>query len=177
MFRNTIVALVATMGFLIPAKANNTSTNLPANAITIQALVDGKDLISICGDKVWLTHIEGEFPTNVIINGNSWTPILENENESDTFTMKNPSRFLPMNYQRMGLLFMSVKPTEAEVSVFEYPEEFSEWILTITLDNTKNDKPSWIDVTISWKKETEPTVLPRHYVETTRPSPTPVGLR
>ena len=175
MIKKTILVLIAIAG--LSASAENNYTNIPANTISIRALVDGKDLISIRGDKVWLTHIEGEFPTNVIINGNSWKPVLENESESDTFTMKNPSRFLPMNNQRMGLLFMSVKPTDAEVSVFEYPEEFSEWILTLTLDNTKNDTPSWIDITISWKKETEPIDLPNHYVETTRPSPTPVGLR
>lgn len=181
MFRKTtttaILALIVSVGFFVPT-ANATTTNeLPASTITISALVYNKDLVNVRGDKLWLTHGDGKYPSNIVINGNSWIPVWENENESSTFTMKKPSRFLPMNGQRMGLLFVSVKPTDAEVSVFEYPDEFNEWILTLTLDNTKNDKPSWIDIIISWKKEIEPAILPNHYVPTTKPSPTPVGLR
>ena len=176
MIKNIILAFVAFITF--SASAENIYTNdIPANTITIRALIDKKDLVSIRGDKVWLTNIKGEFPTNIVINGNSWTPILENENESDTFTMKNPSRFLPMNEERIGLILISLAQTNVAVKVTEYPNEFNEWILTFSLNNMKTDEATWADVTISWKKENEPIILPRHYVVNTRPSPTPVGLR
>ena len=175
MLKNTIVALVAAMGFLIPAKADNTSTNLPANTITVSAVVDKKDIVVIRGDKLWLTHIDGKFPTNIFVNGNSWNPVWEDE-DSDTYTMKNPSRFLPMDSRR-GLLFMSTVQSGGTVEIIEYPDEFSEWILMISLDNTKGTTPTKIDLTISWKDESIPVVLPNHFVECTMPSPTPVGLR
>ena len=178
MLKNTIVALAAIVGLLVPAKADNSSTNLPANTITISAVIDKKDIVVIRGDKLWLTHIDGEFPTNVLVNGNSWNPVWEGE-DSDTYTMKNPSRFLPMDSRR-GLFFMSTVQTDASVEIIEYPDEFSEWILMVSLDNTKGTAPSKIDLTISWKDESVPVILPKNTVPykppKTAPSPTPVGL-
>lgn len=175
MLKNTIVALAAIVGLLVPAKADNTSTNLAANTITISAIVDKKDIVVIRGDKLWITHVNGEFPTNILVNGNFWNPVWEDE-DSDTYTMKNPSRFLPMDSRR-GLLFMSAVQSGATVEIIEYPDETSEWILMISLDNTKGTVPTKIDLTISWKDESAPVVLPNHFVECTMPSPTPVGLR
>lgn len=178
MLKNTIIALVAIVGLLVSAKADNTSTNLPANTIAFSAIVDKKDIVVIRGDKLWITHIDGEFPTNILVNGNSWNPIWENK-DSDTYTMKNPSRFLPMDSRR-GLFFMSTVQTDASVEIIEYPDEFSEWILMISLNNTKGATQTKIDLTISWKDESVPVVLPKNTVpykpQKTAPSPTPVGL-
>lgn len=173
MIKNTILVLVAIMGFLVPAKADNTSTNLPANTITVSAIVNKKDIVVIHADKLWINHISGELPTNIKINNNEWNPNWE-DRESDTYIMKKPPRFLPMNNRR-GLLSVSLAQTNAVVKVIEYPDYSNEWILMVAL-TVKSEKPMQLDLTISWENDPIPIVLPTYEVPTTKPNPTPTGL-
>lgn len=169
MLRNTILALVAV--FTLSASAN-TSTNLPANTITISATIDKKDLVTIRGDKVWFTHKDGAYPRDIQINGNAWTPDWDEDQESTDFTMKEPPRFLPMNNRR-GLLSISHPQT---ATVIEYPDVVNDWFLVIMLKN-ESDEPTQVDVTISWENDPMPIVLPSSVVPHTKPDPTPTGLR
>jgi hypothetical protein len=169
MFRNLVFAVLAS--FTLSASAN-TSTNLPANTITISATIDKKDVVTIRGDKVWITHGKGELPSDVKINGNAWTPVWD-DNESDTFTMKDPARFLPMSNQR-SILSISHPKT---ATVIEYPDVVNEWMLVIALSNA-DEEPVQVDLTISWNTDDFfPIVLPNHSVPNTKPDPTPTGLR
>ena len=173
MLRNLILALVAVTA--LSASAANTYTNLPANTITISANVDKKDIVCIRGDKLWMTHIQGERPTNVHINDNPWEPTWDDDDESSTFTMKFQPRFLPMRKNR-GIISVSVAQTDAAVSVIEFPDESNEWILVLLVSN-KADKPQQVDATISWEEDLVPVTLPNHTVPHTKPDPTPTGLR
>lgn len=170
MLRNIILALIA--AFTLSASAN-TSTNLPANTITISATIDKKDFITIRGDKLWFTHSEGAYPRNVRVNGNDWVPDWDEDQESTDFTMKDPARFLPMSNQR-SILSISHPKT---ASVLEYPDVVNEWMLVIALSNP-DEEPVQVDLTISWNtNDFFPIVLPNHSVPNTKPDPTPTGLR
>ena len=179
MSKNTVIALIAAIGSFASASfaASTSSTNdLPTNSISIQMLVDKKDTISIHGDKVWIAHAEGNRPSNIHINNNTWTPIWNNEEVSDSFTMENPRRFFPTDGQKRNSIFVSIAQTNDLVATTEYPDESNDWILTISLNNT-NIESVFVSMTISWKEKRRPIVVPVHFTTTTSPSPTPVGLR
>ena len=170
MIRNIIFALIAAAG--LSASAENVYTNLPANTITISATIDKKDFVTIRGDKLWFTHKDGAYPRNVQINGVTWTPDWDEDQESTDFTMKNPARFLPMTNNR-GILSISHPET---ASVVEYPDVVNEWMLVIVLSNPA-DEPTQMDVVISWENDQMPIILPSSVVPHTKPDPTPTGLR
>lgn len=173
MIRNIILALIAAAG--LSASAENTTTNLPANTITIGATVDKRDFVTVRGNKLWFTHDEGEYPSDIKVNGNEWSPTWDDEQESDDFTMTQPPRFLPMTGRR-GLISVSVAQTNTTVTVVEYPDVVNEWILVILLSN-ENEGSARMDVTISWQDDPMPVVLPKNSVPHTKPDPTPTGLR
>ena len=178
MLKHIILALVAILCLLTShAKASNAVTNLPANTITVSATVDKKDLLVIRSDKLWFSHISGNLPTNIVVNGNAWNPNWDGDEESGTYAMKNPPRFLPMRRRLAPLSVKHEQTDKAKVKVLEFPEEFNEWFLIIELNNIESKGPARIDMTISWKdSDLVPIVLPRYTVPTTKPSPTPVGL-
>ena len=175
MLKHIILALVAAVA--IQVSAANTYTNLPANTITVSATIYKKDLLVIRSDNLWFSHISGNLPTNIVVNGNAWNPNWDGDEESGTYAMKDPPRFLPMRRRLAPLSVKHEQTDKAKVKVLEFPEEFNEWFLIIELNNIESKGPARIDVTISWKdSDLVPIVLPRYTVPTTKPSPTPVGL-
>ena len=159
---------------------NVVTNNLPTNTITVHAWLSGKekDAVLVRGRHLWLYNLEGEHPMCIQINGVPWAPLWRDDGESDDFVMKDPPRSLPMNSMRRGFLSISVAQTNVVATVRDYPREYNEWILTVELDNSKSDKATWVDLTISWKKENpEPTNLSRYVVPATDPSSTPAGFR
>lgn len=174
MLKNTILALIALMTFSVGAADVATTNGLPANTITISAVVDKKDFVSIQGNNVWFAHINGEYPSDIYVNGNPWTPTWDEE-ESDVFTMKNPPRFLPMTGKR-GLLSVSFAKTNGVLSVIEYPDTANDWIMVMLLKNTNATGPTRMNVTISWEDDMTPIIVPSTSVTHRRPNPTPTGL-
>lgn len=158
------------------ANTANTHTNLPANTITISAVVDRKDSVTIRGNKVWFTHYEGAYPRDIKINGNDWVPDWDEDQESTDFTMKNPPRFLPIDdICGFACGFLSISHTQ-NATVVEYPREANEWFLVIMMKN-EGYEPAQVDVTISWENNRMPVSIIRSAVPHTKPDPTPTGLR
>lgn len=179
MLKNTILALVASLElFATPTKADNASTNILANTITVSALIDKKDIVVVRGDKLWFTHLDGELPRDVKINRKPWTQIhWGKDQKSDRFTMDDPRRLLPRDSHK-NLISASLAQTNAVIDVIGYPETSNGWTLMIVLDNSESESPTQMDVTIFWTKRSPGPIAPSRYVTpATTPSPTPVGLR
>jgi len=173
MLRNLLFALAVSASLsasAFPAKY------LPADTISIRATIDKTDDVFIRGDKLWISHVKGELPRDIWINHEPWTPTWTSEQDSDTYAMSDPPRRLPMT-DRRGLISVSVGEEAAKVKVLEYPHEFNEWILVLSLHNPSLSGPLTMNVTISWKSQVEPVSLACVAPLPTVPSPTPVGLR
>lgn len=179
MLKNTIIAIAVVTGlFAANSEAADALTNLPPYTITVSAFIDKKDIVVVRGDKLWFTHLDGEFPRNVKINHKPWTQIhWGKDQKSDRFTMNNPRRLLPRDSHK-NLISVSLAQTNAVIDVIGYPEMSNGWTLMVVLDNSESESPTQMDVTISWTKRSPGPIAPSRYVTpATTPSPTPVGLR
>jgi RNA polymerase sigma factor (sigma-70 family) len=123
-------SLVAVVG---ETRGINSSAMAGTNVLMINAFVDGSDVIKVSNNKLRIEHLEYKVPENIVINGNTWTPNWDTNNNavykglSPVFDPSNPQKIRvtklagrgdvgitqwpsPKNHETLGLWIYDYQP-------------------------------------------------------------------
>ena len=115
-------------------------------ALTILMLVDGSDVVKVCGNRLWLEHEPGSLPgRNIFVNGKAWSPGWTN-NVSAEFVGLNPA-FRPHDPQKIQI---TKRVGRGTVSVTQFPSPANDETLAVRLDDDVFGGADWYEVVISW---------------------------
>lgn len=128
--------------------------------VTIQALVDGRDLIYIHGNKICIQHLLNQFigkynDSNipVSINGKEqWHPTW-NEAISDEYTFSNEVPALPTSgeWNESNMKVKYVTTGLGNVEVVKYPNAENNYTLIIKADDHLPSGAHWYFFDIDWE--------------------------
>ncbi len=115
-------------------------------ALRIKAHIDGKDVVLICGDKLWFEHKSWQLPANpVYFNGKAWNLQWSN-NVSQPYAGLNPA-FRPGNPAKIKI---SKRTGRGPVTITQMPDPANNETLGITFDDEAFGGADWYDIVVSW---------------------------
>ncbi len=157
---NKILVLFA---ILITTLVTGCTTFVPPEKegkVTIQALVDGRDLIYIRGDKICIQHMLNQFigeyndsKIPVSINGTDlWYPKW-NEAISDEHKFKEGIPALPTSgtWDESNMSIKFVTTGLGNIEIVTYPNENNNYTLTIKADDHLPSGAHWYFFDIDWE--------------------------
>lgn len=127
--------------------------------VTIQALVDGRDLIYIRGNKICIQHMLNQFVGEyndsdipVTINGkNQWKPVWKDA-ISDAYKFPNSVPSLPTKgeWNESNMRIKHVTTGLGNIEIVTYPNKDNNHTLTIKVDDHLPSGAHWYFLDIDW---------------------------
>lgn len=128
--------------------------------VTIQALIDGRDLIYIKGNKICIQHMLNQFIGKyndsdypVLINGNNvWKPVW-NEAISNEYVFPQGVPALPTSgtWDETNMSVKYVTTGLGRIEVVAYPSEENNYTLVIKADDHLPSGAHWYFFDIDWE--------------------------
>ena len=113
--------------------------------LTIQATVDGSDVVKVSGSKLWIEHDQFNLPERIILNGKVWIPQWNTKVSMPYEGLQPP--FLPPDVQKIRV---SKAKGRGTVTVAELPSAGNDQTLSIRIDDNEQAGADRYDIRVSW---------------------------
>lgn len=138
--------------------ASPVATEEKQSKISIQAFVDGSELIYIKEDKICIQHLAGTtfvgkfVPISINGTNNKWSPVW-NKAISEEHQLPKEATALPSKGEwDASNMKVDIRTTGfGTCEVINYPNSKSDHILAIKIDDTIADNPHWYFINIDWE--------------------------
>lgn len=158
---NKFVVLFAIIASVVVTGCISTKTNTSAtekqSKVSIQAFIDGSELIYIKGNRICIQHLSGRVMVGknipISINGtDKWHPTW-NKALSEEHEFPKEAKSLPLKGEwNESNMKIDIKTTGfGETEVITYPSAKNDHIMAIKIDDNMVDGPHWYFIDIDWE--------------------------
>ena len=115
------------------------------HVLTFRAVVDGKDVVKVSGDRLWIEHEDFELPNQLFVNGKPWRPVW-NEKVSAPLEGLSPA-FHPRDPQKVKLAQLKGRGT---VGLVQLPNTANDETLAFRIDDGPFSGADTYQVSVTW---------------------------
>jgi hypothetical protein len=114
------------------------------HVLTFRAFIDGKDIVKISGDRLWVEHVDAELPAQFFVNGKAWRPIWTGKTSAPLEGL-TPA-FRPRDKQKVKLTQIKGR---GPVSIIELPSADNEQTLAFQIDDPAGGADTY-QISVTW---------------------------
>jgi len=115
------------------------------HVLTFRAVVDGRDVVKVSGNQLWIEHEEWELPTQLFVNGKPWHPVW-NDKTSTPFEGLVPA-FHPRDPQKIKLTQLKGR---GSVDIVRLPNAANDETLVCRIDDGPFSGADTYQVSVTW---------------------------
>ena len=113
--------------------------------LTLRAVVDGKDVVKVSSDRLWIEHEEWELPTQFFVNGKAWRPVWTDKTTAPLEGL-SPA-FHPRDSAKVKLTQLKGRGT---VSVIQLPNPGNDQTLAFRIDDGSFSGADTYQISVAW---------------------------
>ena len=112
--------------------------------LTFRAVVDGKDIVKVSGDRLWIEHVDAVLPSQFFVNGKPWHPIWTGKTSAPLEGL-SPA-FHPRDPRKVKLTQLKGR---GSVSIVELPTTANDQTLVFQIDDPSSGADTY-QISVSW---------------------------